>query len=351
MVPVVEEVLEHLRMRAGSRQRQADELGFGRHGMDGRHHGVIARGIVLAATSSCSKSGSLKTSQYGILKWKSEVCRLPLPVRETALGIPAHQARVVIGEILQAALAQFLALGVIPNRFVGIGRISHRLIGLEKPRGNGAEVQDGGVAFGGVEEIDGHRVDERRVPRARLEFGDRQFRVRKPGDVADVLRAQIVQGAKDRIVDGGSAPQRRIDDHLQGGGSFRNLGNGVPANVQNRSALRVDQRQRRSAKQQKRAEMLTGRMTGLINRPNCTSRKLHRARRFLVDLGRRYDFPAFRDGPLREARKEVPDDDVSGIQLVLSPAPPGLPRSARARGARLRLRFPMDQSQSDVRRL
>src|ERR1035438_2047644 len=80
---------------------------------------------------------------------------LSLPVREAALGIPAHEARVVVGEILQAAFAQVLALGVIPRHLVGGGWIGHRLIGLEKPRGNGAEVKNGGVAFGRVEEIDG----------------------------------------------------------------------------------------------------------------------------------------------------------------------------------------------------
>ena len=127
---------------------------------------------------------------------------LALLVHEAPLRVPTHQPRVVIGEILKAAFAQFFALGVVPDRLVGVGGIRHRLIGLEKPRRNGAEVEDGGVAFGGAEEIDGHRVDERGVPDALLEFGDCQFRVRQPGNVADILGAQIVQRLERGIVDG-----------------------------------------------------------------------------------------------------------------------------------------------------
>jgi len=106
------------------------------------------------------------------------------------------------------------------------------------------------MAFGGVEEIDSHRIDERRIPYARLKFRDGQFRIWQPGDVADILRAQIVQGSKGRVVNGRSTPQGRIDYHLEGRGCLRNLGNGVPSNVQNRNALRLDQRQR----QQERGE-------------------------------------------------------------------------------------------------
>ena len=55
-----------------------------------------------------------------------------------------------------------------------------------------------------------------------------------------------------------------------------------------------------------------------------------------------YDFPAFRDG--RVKREEIPDYNISGTQgWFFNTRRPRVQGPARARGARLRLRFRMDQ--------
>ena len=146
---------------------------------------------------------------------------LPQLVREAALRVPGEQARVVVRHFLEGGIAEVAALGVVPDRLLRIGRVGDRLLGLHHPLGDGAEVQHGGVALGRLQEVDGHGVDEREVPRrlavlGRLQLRHSQARIGQPGHVADVVGLEVLERLEGVVVDRRSPAQRRVHHHLQG---------------------------------------------------------------------------------------------------------------------------------------
>ena len=85
-------------------------------------------------------------------------------VGKSALRVPRKKTAVVVANLFHRRIAGLSSLGVIPNRLVGIGRVGYGLVGLEHPCWNRAEIQNDGMAFGGVEKINGHGINERKVP-------------------------------------------------------------------------------------------------------------------------------------------------------------------------------------------
>ena len=106
---------------------------------------------------------------------------LAVLVGESALGVPTHQASVVVAQIFAGWVLQLGALGVVPINLVGIGREGDRLVRLEEPRGNGTEVHDRTVTLGGCEKVPGHGVDEGKVPGGFFRGGWFELRYTKPG--------------------------------------------------------------------------------------------------------------------------------------------------------------------------
>ncbi len=143
-------------------------------------------------------------------------------VGEAALRVPGHQAGEVFAQFLQRRVAQLVALLVVPGRLVGIIRILGRLLGLEHPGRDGAEVQRDRMPAGGFEEIDGERVDQGEIPtgfavRGGLQLGDGVARIREPGYEAHIVRAEAAQFGEGPVVDRRAAPQERVDHYLEGG--------------------------------------------------------------------------------------------------------------------------------------
>ena len=156
-------------------------------------------------------------------------------VREAAQRVPAHQPRVICAQLLPARVAQFGALRVVPNRCLRIRRIGHRTRSDPHPLRRGAEIQNRGMPLGGFQKIDGERIDQRKVPRGlpvmrRLQFRDGQSRIRQPRHEAGVIRLQIAQRFENAVVDLGSAPQRRVDHHLQRRSGIGNARHRIPGN-------------------------------------------------------------------------------------------------------------------------
>ena len=161
------------------------------------------------------------------------VVALPEFIRESALRVPTHQARVVIPHFLQTGIAELRSLLVVPGYLVGIAGISHGLIGLEHPGGNRAEIDDYRVPGLGIHQVFHHGVDQREVPGSlailgRFEFGNTELGVRQPRHVANEISSQLMQSLKDTIMYLRAPPQRWIDDHLKGGSCLRNSYNLVP---------------------------------------------------------------------------------------------------------------------------
>ena len=172
-------------------------------------------------------------------------------VDEAALGVPGDQARVVVGQLLQRRVAQLGALGVVPDRLIGVGGVGHRFIGLEHPLRDGAEVEDHRVRRGGIQEVDGHGIDERKIPArfargGRLELGHGELRIRQPGDVADIIRAELAQLLVSTVVNLRARPQRRVDDHLQRGGGPRFAHDLIPLDIDGRRQQRGGARQQKN---------------------------------------------------------------------------------------------------------
>lgn len=88
-------------------------------------------------------------------------------------------------------------------------------------------------AFGGVEEVDGHGINETEVPGGlvfgwRFQLGDSEAGIRMPGHIAYVVGAQVLEVSESGIVDGRAAAKKRDDDDLQGRCSFEGLKLGGP---------------------------------------------------------------------------------------------------------------------------
>ena len=92
-------------------------------------------------------------------------------VGEPAFRVPRQQPGVIIGNLLHAGIAQLGSFFVFPGDLVRVGGVGHRLIGLVHPLGNGTEVENHRVTFGGFEKIDGHRINHGEIPRGFAIFG------------------------------------------------------------------------------------------------------------------------------------------------------------------------------------
>ena len=131
---------------------------------------------------------------------------------------------------------QFSSLPIVPHWLVRIRRIAHRLLCLEHPSGNCAEVEHHGVALGRLEEIDRYRIDQREVPRSFSIRRAFQFRhtepwVRHPRNVANIVSLKVMQGLERVVVNLGSTQQRQIHHHLEGWRGLRNPSDFVPMDV------------------------------------------------------------------------------------------------------------------------
>jgi hypothetical protein len=130
---------------------------------------------------------------------------LAIFVRESALRVPTHQPCIVVPNFFQARIPELCSFLIVPDHLVRVRRIRHRLLRLEHPLGNGAEVEDRGVPRRGVHEILRHGVDKGKVPGSltvlrRLELRDDQLGVSRPGNVAHVVSTKPVQNLKGPIV-------------------------------------------------------------------------------------------------------------------------------------------------------
>ena len=214
----VEEVLEILRLRSGDGQGHADELRVGidlAHGLD---RGVID-GRVSFRSSLVFKFRLVQNLPVGDRIMEAGIMALAEFVSETTLGVPGEQASKVFARFFTAGIAELGALLVVPDRFVRVSGVVDGLVGLVHPLRKGAEVQDDGMAFGCLQKIHCHGINQRKVPRGLavsgwFQFGNTKPRIRQPRHVANVVGLGILERLKSLVMDGGSATQQRIHDHL-----------------------------------------------------------------------------------------------------------------------------------------
>ena len=127
-------------------------------------------------------------------------------IGESPLRVPAHEARVIIRQLLAARIAQIFPVLVRPGYLVRVGRVRHRLLRFVHPLRNRAEIDDHRMPGLGIHEIFHHRVDQGEFPRSvvaswRLEFRHCQLGVGKPGHITNVVSSQIAQSLENPIVD------------------------------------------------------------------------------------------------------------------------------------------------------
>ena len=159
----VQEVLEELGLLGGLGQRHPHELQPGLHAAHGFHHRVVeARvGLRREAVLEVHLVQDFPVRDRVVM---ARLVALAELVGESSLGVPGQESRVVVRHLLEARIVEVAPLRVVPDRLVRVGGIGDGLLGLHHPLRNGAEVQDDRMAFGRLEEVDGHGVDEREVP-------------------------------------------------------------------------------------------------------------------------------------------------------------------------------------------
>jgi hypothetical protein len=155
-------------------------------------------------------------------------------VRESTLRVPGEEPRVVVRDLLEARVARRAPLRVGPGHPVRIVGIRDGLVALVQPRGDRAEVEDHRVALGRFQEVDGHGIDEREIPRRlpvlrRFQLRHAELRVRKPRHVADILGLKVAQGLEGVVVHRRPAPERRVHHDLQRRGRLGDPRDLVPA--------------------------------------------------------------------------------------------------------------------------
>ena len=162
-------------------------------------------------------------------------------IREAALRVPLKEPRVVLRCLLHRWITQRTSLGVIPRRLPWIRRIAHRLCSAEQPCGHRAEVHHHWMAFGGMDEVFHHGIDQRKVPRGlsigwRFKLCNSKPRIRQPRHVANIVGAQAVQRIECAIVQLRATPQLWIHHHLQRGCRSRDCVYRVPVHAYLRNA-------------------------------------------------------------------------------------------------------------------
>ena len=118
-------------------------------------------------------------------------------IGEPAVHIPIDEAGVVVAQLLAGGVAPLSPLRIVPHHLVGIVGIGDRLIRLEDPGRNGAEVHHRGMTVGCGKKILGHGIDETEVPTGllrggRFQFGHRQPGIRQPELITHIIGAQIL---------------------------------------------------------------------------------------------------------------------------------------------------------------
>ena len=191
----VQEVLEEVGLLAREGQRHADELRLGLHRAHGRDHGVVEPRVGLGREVALQVR-LVQDLPVGNRVVMARLVPLPQLVGEAALRVPGEEARVVVRHLLEGRIAEVAPLGVGPGHPVGVAGYTAGLSDLNIHCGMVLKFSIDGMPLGRLQEVDGHGVDHREVPRGlavlgRLELRDSEPRVRKPRHVADVVGPQV----------------------------------------------------------------------------------------------------------------------------------------------------------------
>ena len=136
-------------------------------------------------------------------------------VYKAAVHVPCHDTGKVLAHFAGGRVSQLRALLVLPGADRGIGRIRNRLVSLEHPFRNGAEIQHQWMSFRDVHHVFGHRVNVGKIPRGfgsrgRIELQDAEVRIDvSSAGVSNVIRSEIRKGLGNLVV------ERRLSPHVR----------------------------------------------------------------------------------------------------------------------------------------